>query len=273
LSLRQTSLSRFAAACALLGALLCAQTSTPPSGTAATVDTAVRIVPPPETHRWPNHQTYHYAVEWRIFNAGTATLRMEPAGREHRLVSTADSAGFVGLLYRVHDRVESFFDPSTFCSRSVSKRTEEGRRRLDTQITFDYARSKSLLTEKNLKDSTTKREEHEIPVCVTDVVSSIYYLASLPLADKTTYHFPMNDGGNTAHVKATVEGREAARIPAGTFKTVRILVTSDTGKLKDKGQLEIWFTDDPTRVPVQMRARLFWGTLMFRLQRIETSAK
>ena len=231
----------------------------------------MRIIAPAPERRWPLNQTYHYAAEWRIFNAGTATLRLEAAGREHRVVSTADSSGVVGLLYRVHDRVESFFDPQTFCSRSVSKRTEEGRRRLETEITFDSARHKSVLTEKNLKENTTKSEANDIPECVSDVVSSIYYLASLPLPDKATYYFPMNDGGKTADVKAAVAAREEIKVPAGTFKTVRVVITSDTGKLKEKGQLDIWFSDDAARTPVQMRARMFWGTLMFRLQRVETS--
>jgi hypothetical protein len=243
-----------------------------PVAQTTSIGTAVRIVPPAPNRRWPNNQTFHYGAEWRVFNAGTATLRMEAAGREQRVVSTADSAGVVGLLYKVHDRVESFFDPQTFCSRSISKRTEEGRRQLETEIMFDAARRKSVLNEKNLKQNTTKSEENDIPECVTDVISSIYYLASLPLADKATYYFPMNDGGKTADVKAVVSSREEVRVPAGTFKAVRVQITSDTGKLKEKGQLEIWFSDDPARTPVQMKARMFWGTLVFRLQRIETSA-
>jgi hypothetical protein len=31
----------------------------------------------------------------------------------------------------------------------------------------------------------------------------------------------------------------------------------------------VWYTDDAAHIPVQMRARLFWGTLTFRLNRIE----
>jgi hypothetical protein len=259
----------------LVCALALAQTQTPQNASAvpqtASIGNAVRIIAPAPNRRWPINQTYHFGAEWRIFNAGTATLRLEAAGREHRVFSTADSSGVVGLLYKVHDRVESFFDPQTFCSRSVSKHTEEGRRKLETEITFDTARRKSVLQEKNLKANTTKTEENDIPECVTDVVSSIYYLASLPLADKATYYFPMNDGGKTAEVKALVAGREEIKVPAGAFKTVRVVITSDTGKLKEKGQIEIWFSDDPARTPVQMRARLFWGTLMFRLQRIETA--
>jgi hypothetical protein len=39
--------------------------------------------------------------------------------------------------------------------------------------------------------------------------------------------------------------------------------------LRDKGKIWVWYSDDAARVPVQMRARLSWGTLTFYLLRIE----
>jgi len=30
----------------------------------------------------------------------------------------------------------------------------------------------------------------------------------------------------------------------------------------------VWYTDDANRIPVQMRSKLGWGTLLFRLQKI-----
>ncbi len=42
-----------------------------------------------------------------------------------------------------------------------------------------------------------------------------------------------------------------------------------TGKLQGKGQLMVWFTDDADHMPVQMRAKVQWGNVMFRLQRVE----
>jgi hypothetical protein len=204
-----------------------------------------------------------------LFNAGTATIRVESAGRESRIFTTADAAGVVSVLYHVHDTVESFIDPKTFCSRTVSKHTEEGRRRLNTNIVFDYTRAKSVLEETNLRDNKRKREENDIPSCVTDVVSSPFYIASLPLAPNATYTFPLNDGGKTADAQVVVEGREELKLPAGTFKTIRARVTSNTGKLKEKGQIWIWISDDARRLPVQMKARLFWGTLLFRLLKTE----
>jgi hypothetical protein len=194
---------------------------------------------------------------------------MQPAGREQRIYATADAQGFVAVLYHVHDTFETFVDPATFCSLNITKHTEEGFRSHDTNIVFDYANKKSVLNEKNLKKNESKHEENDIPTCVSDVISAPFYIGSLPLQQGTVYRFPLNDGGKTNIARVTVEGREEVKTPAGTYKTIRVGVVADSGSLRDKGQLWIWFSDDAARTPVQMKARLFWGTLVFHLQKIE----
>ncbi|HEX2330378.1 MAG TPA: DUF3108 domain-containing protein [Candidatus Angelobacter sp.] len=218
---------------------------------------------------FPIGQTYVYTAQWRVFNAGTATLRMESAGRENRIVATADGAGAVAVLYHVQDRLESFFDPTTFCSRSTSRHVEEGFRRVETSITFDYANAKSVFDQKNLKKKDSKHVEHEIPPCVTDMLSGIYYAGSLPLEPGKMFSFPLNDGGPTVIINLHVEGREELKTPAGTFKTVRVQPEAASGLVRDKGKLWIWYSEDLPRIPVQMRARMSWGTLTFILQRID----
>jgi hypothetical protein len=113
--------------------------------------------------------------------------------------------------------------------------------------------------------------ENDTPGCVADVVSSAYYISSLPLTPNGVHRFPINDGGKTVDVKVTVEGREDVKTPTGTFKAVRVHAAAESGPLKEKGQIWIWYTDDAARTPVQMKARLFWGTLVFHLQKIESS--
>lgn len=225
----------------------------------------------PAGYKYPNNQTLTYTADWRLFNAGTATMRVESAGREQRVLATADAQGFVALLYHVHDTFEAFFDPASFCSLNITKHTEEGFRRHDTNIVFDYARKKSVLTEKNLKTNENKKEENDIPVCVSDVISSPFYIASLPLTAGAVYRFPLNDGGKTNVARVTVEGREDVKIPLATYKTIRVGVVADSGSLMNKGQIWIWFTDDAARTPVQMKARLFWGTLVFHLTKIDST--
>jgi hypothetical protein len=227
------------------------------------------IQAPPPNYHFPDGQTYVYAAEWRLWTAGIATLRLETSGSEQKVTVAADSAGFVALLYRVHDRLEAYFDPRTFCSQRLTKHAEEGFHKRDTNIRFDYALRKSILDETNLKNNQKKHTQEDIPGCVTDVISGIYYVASLPLQVGNTYVFPLNDGGKTADVKVHVEAREQVKTDAGTFNAVRVQPEAATGVLKDRGHVWIWYTDDAQRIPVQIRARMFWGTLTIKLQRVE----
>jgi Protein of unknown function (DUF3108) len=239
------------------------------SQTIATIGPSAQILPPAPNYRFPNGQAYVYTAEWHLFTMGTATVKLESTGSDQKVTARADSVGVANVVYAVHDRFEARFDPRTFCSLGLTKHIEEGPHKRDTQVFFDYPRRKSILHEKNLKTGETKQDENDIPPCVTDVVSGFYYLVSLPLQLGNSYTFPVNDGGKTAEVSAHVEGKEQLKTPAGTYQTVRISAEANSGTLKGKGKVWAWFTDDGNRTPVQMRAKLSWGTLLFRLQRIE----
>jgi hypothetical protein len=230
---------------------------------------AAQILPPPPNYRFPNGQTYVYSVEWHMFTAGTAKVTLQAEGREQHVIATAVSSGFVNALYKVNDHFEAFFDPHKFCSLRLSKHSEEGSRARQVELRFDYSRGQSLGDEKNLKTGETKHAENDIPGCVTDVVSGFYYLSTLPLQEGNSYAFPINDGGKTTEVSVHVEGREQVKVPAGTFQTVRVRAEPTSGALKGKGTVWTWYTADDNRMPVQMRSKLGWGTLLFRLQRAE----
>lgn len=242
---------------------------TSPPSQSSVIETQAHIRPVPENYRFPNGQTLHYLAEWRLWNAGLATLRIDQNGSEQKVTATAESTGFVSLLYKVADRFESYFDRKTFCSTHLFKHSEEGLHKRETNIRFDGVRHKAVLDERNLRNNETKHTEQEIPSCVTDVVSGIFYVASLPLEPGMNYTFPLNDGGKTVIVRAHVEGREEIKTDAGTFKTIRVQPEADSGVLKSRGKVWVWYTDDAAHTPVQMRARLFWGTLTFKLARIE----
>lgn len=226
---------------------------------------AVQIQPPPADYIFPYHDTYVYSADWRIWTGGTVTMTMIPGA----VSATANSTGFVSMLYPVHDQFQSTFDPKTFCSQTIRKHTEEGFHARDTMITFDYAQHKSVLEETNLKKKENKRVENDIPGCVTDVLTAIYYAGSLPLKTDGVYRFPINDGNKTVDVELKVEARETVKVPAGTFKTVRVSPASTARGINSRGKLWLWYSDDARRIPVQMRGRFLWGTITFQLQRIE----
>ena len=263
---------RFVLAAALFGAMVAyggtpnarLDPSPPPAHAAADSQpgAASRIQPLRPGFQFPYGQTLHYEGEWRFVPAGIATLRIEQSGKQNHISATADSSGVVTMLYRVQDRLNTYFDAGKLCSYKVIKHTEEGARQRETVVTYDYARGKAVLEERNLKDNQQKKTENDIPSCVTDILSGILYVASLPLQPGDTYVFPVNDGGTTVTAQAHVEAREEIKTPAGDFKTVRVGPEGDSGALlKNKGRIWIWYSDDGRHLPVQMRAKLLWGTV------------
>jgi hypothetical protein len=233
--------------------------------TAEVLTNAAQVHPPAAGYKFPNGTTFEYKGEWRIFDAGVATLRMDAAGGQQRIVGTADSTGVVAKLFRVHDVFETFFDARSFCSLQMTKHVEEGSRIREINLRFDNAKKKSILDQKVPSTGETKHIENDTPGCVTDVVSGIFYIGSLKLEPGMSYVFPMNDGGKTVEVRLQVEGRESIKTDAGTFNTIRVKPEGGTGK----SSIQIWYTDDAAHIPVRLRSKAFWGTLTMSLKRID----
>lgn len=205
-----------------------------------------------------------------MFNAGMARVTMDAIGTEQRVTAIADSLGVVNLMFTVHDRFESYFDPRDFCSQRIVKLAEEGKRRRNSEIQFDYRRRKAVRSDTDIRTGENKRVESDIPGCVTDAVTGFYYLASQPLLLGNRFTFPVSDGPKTTEVVARVETTEHVKVPAGTYQSLRLTAEPISGPLKGKAKVSVWFSNDENHIPVQVRAKLGWGTLLFRLQRLET---
>ena len=226
----------------------------------------VHPLPPPDAgFTFPQKQTLTYSVDWRVFPAGTAVIRFEAEGDHEHVHATAYTIGAINLLFHVNDRFQSEFDRQRGCSYEFDKQTVEGRRQVDSTLHLDYAQSKSILNQKNLVNGQNTHAESPIPSCLTDLLSGIFYLASQPLNVGHNFTIPIADAQRTVPVIMKVEGYEEIRTPLGNFKTIRVQPTAEAGVVKNRGNIWIWYTDDARHLPVQMQARLFWGTITFRL--------
>ena len=223
------------------------------------------LAPPRPGFAFPQKQTLTYSVDWRVFPAGTAVLHFEQDGDREKISATADTLGAINMLFHVSDKFQSTFDRVKGCSYEFSKQTVEGRRQVNSTLKLDYDQSKSILDEKNVVTGQTKHVEQPIPGCLTDLLSGVYYAASQPMTVGQSFPVPVADAMHTVLVTMKVEGREEVKTPLGTFKTIRVQPTADAGVVKNRGNIWIWYTDDDKHLPVQMRARLFWGTITFRL--------
>ncbi len=66
-----------------------------------------------------------------------------------------------------------------------------------------------------------------------------------------------------------MDKREQVKVPAGTFSAILVTAEPTSGPLKSKGKVWVWYSDDADHTPVQMRVKLGWGTLLFRLLRVD----
>jgi hypothetical protein len=224
-----------------------------------------QLPPPRAGYSFPQKQTLTYSVDWRVFPAGTAVLRFEAAGNRENVTASADTIGAINLLFHVSDRFQSSFDRTTGCTDDFNKQTVEGRRQVTSTLHIDYAQKRSILNERNSVTGQTKRIESQVPGCITDLLTGIFYASSQPITLGHNFVLPVVDALHVVPVTMKVEGREEIKTPLGSFKTLRVQPTADAGLVKNRGNIWIWYTDDERHLPVQMRARLFWGTITFRL--------
>ena len=223
------------------------------------------LPPPRPGFSFPLKQTLTYEVDWRVFTAGTAVVRFEADGARENLTASADTSGAINLIYHLSDRFQSSFDRAGGCTDDFNKQTVEGRRQVSSTLHIDYAQKHSVLNEKNLVTGQSKLMETPVPGCVTDLLTGVYYAASQPIALGHNFVIPVVDAMHIVPVTMKVEGREVIKTPLGVFKTLRVQPTAATGVVKNRGNIWIWYTDDERHLPVQMRARSFWGTITFRL--------
>ena len=212
---------------------------------------AAAFPPPSLQFPIPVAETLTYAVDWRVFPAGTATFHLTAEGENEHITATAASIGTVNLLFPVADRYDSVFDRRTGCSYEYRKQIQEGHRRLTGRMQLDYGRRLQKISEKNLVTKTSKEKTSPLPECATDVLSGIFYVATQPLEIGHDLHFPLADGGKVVAVTMKMEARENVVTPAGNFSTIRVQPTADAGVVKNRGSILIWYSDDARHLPVQ----------------------
>src|SRR5213080_3534222 len=148
--------------CVGIASLACALTAMAQVQIASIGNPRSHILPPSSTYRFPSGEKLTYSVQWHMLNAGVVGILMQRSGSKEHLTSTADSAGLANKLFHVHDIFDADIDARSFCTQEISKHNEEGSRRMDRRIYFDYPHAKSQVDDKDLKTGKQKHSEFDI---------------------------------------------------------------------------------------------------------------
>jgi hypothetical protein len=122
------------------------------------------------------------------------------------------------------------------------------------------------------KNNAREDKQGEIPPNVLDVLSSLYYVRSLPLEVGKSFTIDVHSGEKTWPLVVNVIKREKIKVKAGKFMCYRVEpVLRERGIFISKGKkLEVWLTADARHVPVLMRSEIFIGHVSAELVRQKT---
>jgi hypothetical protein len=151
------------------------------------------------------------------------------------------------LFFKVDDRFDSWIDASSLSSLRFKQDQNEGGR--DRERLYEIFPERAVYTDEAGKESPSVSEP-------LDEGSFLYFVRSLPLEVGREYEFHRYFKPDRNPVRIKVLRRDRVKVPAGTFDAVVLQpVIKTRGLFSEDGHAEIWISDDPRRLLLQMRTR------------------
>ena len=184
-----------------------------------------------------------------------------------------ESAGLVSRLYRVLDRYKVSANDQ-FCGINATLDAQEGKKHTVSKLIFDNSARKLSYDEHDLSKSTTDTKQLAIDSCTYEIVGALASLRNAHLEPGKSIKVSITDGKKFARVKIEAESKENVVVGGRSYSTTRYeAFLFDNVLYKKRGRLLIWISDDPDRLPVELRVLMGFpvGTIRVELQNHERS--
>jgi len=213
-----------------------------------------------------------YQIFWGPFVAGRATLEVDGIeqvdGHDcYHLIAKASTVGLADVLFHVDSKTESWLDVTQLCTRRYSEHRTEGKHARANEMQYDYDGKQLSIT--NLLNGKVKSIPLDGPV--QDVVSSVYYVRTRPLAVNLEETFPLNAGETNYTVNLRPDQRKSMYFrPTGDIEALRIEPHPTVNIVAaNNGRMWIWVSDDQRRLPLLLASDMKIGSAKFVIFKIE----
>jgi hypothetical protein len=189
---------------------------------------------------------------WRVGSASMEVVATESVrGRDTWHTVFQVRAG--NPIYRVNDQFDSWIERATGNSLRFTQNLNEGRR--DVERKFEIYPERSLFIEEG--DTLEKSVRNPL-----DDGSFLYFLRTIPLIVGETYSFERYFRPDRNPVTIRVLRRERVSVPAGDFDAIVVQpIIKTRGIFSEDGHAEVWLSDDPSRIMLQMKSGLSFGSI------------
>ena len=189
------------------------------------------------------------------------------------LRAEAVSKGFFPALFglKVKDSYISLINPSDFGVSASTKLLEEGKVRREQKSVVNREAGLVTYTDRDLANvkSQPKVKEKPSPSWIQDLLSTVYFVRTQPLKDGDVISVPISDGGEIYNIEVIAGKREEIKTGAGKFRAIQLNAKVFDGRyIRRSGEMLVWLTDDPARIPLRARIKTSGATVTVDLKRL-----
>jgi hypothetical protein len=206
-----------------------------------------------------------YRASFGVIRAGTARMRVDGIelvrGRPAYHVMFSIDGGVP--FFRVHDRYESWIDVQTLSSLRHRQQISEGRYKRNT--TYEIYPDRGTYEE---GDSVYTSVSHPL-----DDGSFIYAIRVAGIRVGETRRDDRYFRPDRNPVVLTGLRQESVQVGAGNFAATVVQPSiKANGIFSDRGEAQVWFSDDARRYPVMLRSKFAKFSLKLELESIDSGA-
>ncbi len=233
-----------------------------------------RIDPMPfDTGERLSYDLRYVGVTAATFQTEVLAPKLVSDRKVYDIKAHAKTVSLFELVYRVDDRMESFFDYEGLFSHRFTMDLDETKQNRKVIQLNDNEKGESFYwnrvdhVEKGFKE---QKETHSIPVWSQDPLSALFYLraAALPNAQSGEVHMPVILDGKP--IDAIIRYLRTETIYAGgKDREARVyrLENYENGQLKNKENF-VWISTDEHRYLLRVETKMKMGSFAFALDKI-----
>jgi len=223
----------------------------------------LNLLPSENLKIFPVGEKLEYEGKFGFINLGNMVLEIVDTatiaeGTYYVIVSCLNSNPDLNYLFSLNDTIKVYTMINSLTPVFYEKKIHEGKYSNYQRLKFNQDSFYVILNDSSKINLTQP---------VMDLLSFWYYLRRIPLIENDTIVLYIFEARQQHRIECIVGKKEIIKTPLGKFSTIRVTPkTPGKGVFGAGGSMDIWYTLDENRFPVQIKTKLKFGTVLFKLK-------
>lgn len=205
-----------------------------------------------------------YDVSFAGIKAGNAYLEVindneSKIHNEIHIRFVAKTSFLFSSVYLIDDQIDTWLDINDLYTKKIKRSIKQGNYKKESETKNYYEKSISVTN----KDTTL------INGFLFDPYSLFYLLRTKPLILGQTITINTFNGKKITPIQIVAKAEETINTVLGSFNCLVIKPFREGSTLlKNKGDMMIWFSNDKKRLPIQIKIKLQYGSMLLKIKEI-----